>query len=201
MLMGFLWAKQPWLSWPFLIQEMIQFLKHLHGPSLISVLVLCVLVSFMLGEPSFAPRTPVYVTSAEWRKRNCTSPCWALVPLDGSMTLWPVSHSSQWLSSPNLLMLNSAPSLMKMLNGTEPSIDPWGIACYWPPASLSASDGYFPGLAVQVIFRPPHSSSSPFIDWLLVMILRKLVWKALMKLRYTVSTHLLSSYQSTCLIA
>lgn len=180
MLMRLLWAKQSWLSWPFLICEIIQFLKHLHGPSLISVQY--VLVSFILGEPSFGPSTPVFVTSAEWRKRIASlnplavlclmqsrvslafvterTHCWlvftsvstrtpgtfpanllsrrvppvcvgawvvplqiqdigptladlyqvpgcpfvlpALVPLDGSMTLWPISHSSQCLSFANL---------------------------------------------------------------------------------------------------
>ncbi|KAF1440525.1 Zinc finger RNA-binding protein, partial [Pygoscelis papua] len=50
------------------------------------------------------------------------------VPLDGSTTLWHISHSSQFVSSANLWRVHSAPSsrsLMKVLNRTGPSIDPW----------------------------------------------------------------------------
>ncbi|KAK4810954.1 hypothetical protein QYF61_013362, partial [Mycteria americana] len=52
------------------------------------------------------------------------------VPLDGSMTLWRISCSSQFGVICKWLGVHSAPSsrsLMKMSNRTGSSIDPWGI--------------------------------------------------------------------------
>jgi len=82
------------------------------------------------------------------------------VPLGDSSTVWHISYSSQFCIINKLARVHSASSsrsLMKMLNRTAPSIDPWAI-----PGNTGPQPDFVPltsplGLAIQPVFIPPHS--------------------------------------------
>jgi len=73
------------------------------------------------------------------------------------MTLWHISHFSQFCIIANLLRVHPAPSsrsLIKMLN----RIGPLGYTdSYWPPTRLHETDHHLLGPAIQPFFNPPQS--------------------------------------------
>ena len=83
------------------------------------------------------------------------------------MAAWPSGISGtphSFVSSADLLKVHSVPSSrssMKMLNGTGPSINPWGnTTSDWCPAGLCSVEKNLLSAAVQLLVSPTHC---PFI--------------------------------------
>lgn len=92
-----------------------------------------------------------------------------MVSLDGNMTPWHIRHSSQFTAHCKFsegTLLPSSRSLMEMLNGTGPSIDPWDT----PLVTALHLDGVLLFFTLwtqpfsQFSIHYPICSSSPYIN-------------------------------------
>jgi len=82
------------------------------------------------------------------------------VPLDSSMTLWCVSHSSQFRIISKLAEGTLCPITQIISKDVEKDWTqywpPVYTASYWPPARLRAADHHPLGMAIHPVFNAPH---------------------------------------------
>lgn len=82
-------------------------------------------------------------------------------PLDGSTTLWCISHSSQFRTISKLADSILWPNIQIIRKWT--GLGPLLKLSYWPPTRLIDTDYYPLGLAIQPVFNPPQTGEGLFI--------------------------------------
>lgn len=106
------------------------------------------------------------------------------VSVGGSTTLWHINCTSQFCAIGKLAGVHSAPlsrSLMKMLSGIGPSIDPW--RSYWPPSRFCSTDHQLLGVTFLSVLNLPcclliHSISQQLVDEYLTQECERPYWNS-----------------------